>query len=153
MNKLKKIPLLSSLFFLVLIGCNNNDNNSSQNSDEIALLSQETRKVVEHHLEAFIQGDVDKTLEDYTDDSVLISEGINEQGYVKGLAQIRANFENVYANYFPPTTTNFTLETMTVSGETAHITWTSATTDYTTDTFVVRNGKIVAQTFAAKYKQ
>jgi len=43
-----------------------------------------------------------------------------------------------------------------VEGDYAHIVWTAETADdtyeFATDTFVVRNGKIVAQSFAAKIK-
>jgi hypothetical protein len=43
-----------------------------------------------------------------------------------------------------------------IEGDHAYITWTAETADnsdeFATDTFVVRNGKIVAQSFAANIK-
>ena len=46
------------------------------------------------------------------------------------------------------------MQRQTVEGEVAHIIWNAETADNVyelgTDTFVVRGGKIVAQTFAAK---
>jgi hypothetical protein len=49
---------------------------------------------------------------------------------------------------------SFSMREQSVDGEYAHILWTAETADNSyeadTDTFVLRNGKIVAQSFAAK---
>lgn len=95
---------------------------------------------------------MDETLKDYAEDAVIIVEGVNEKGYVKGLKEIRKQFEIVYKDYFPPATTNLKVKTVTIVGEVAYLTWETSRTDFTTDTYIVRDGKIVAQTFAAKFK-
>ncbi|WP_306352863.1 YybH family protein [Flavobacterium sp. '19STA2R22 D10 B1'] len=146
MKKLNKILLIT---LITLSYINVNAQGVSPDNEAITL---QTKKVFEHHMEAFSNGDVEETLKDYTDDSVIISKGINSRGYIKGLAEIRANFNSVYTTFFPPATTNMQVLTVTIIGEMAYVTWTSSTTDFTTDTFVVKNGKITSQTFTANYK-
>jgi hypothetical protein len=55
---------------------------------------------------------------------------------------------------FEPGTYEVTLETMTVEGEVAYLVWHAACATanivFATDTFIIRNGMIAIQTFAAK---
>ena len=48
--------------------------------------TEETRTVVERHMAALASGDIDRVMEDYTDDSVFI---INLGGVFKGRESIR----------------------------------------------------------------
>ena len=59
-----------------------------------------TEAVLNHHLQSFAAGDVEETMKDGTDDSVLIT----PDGRVTGLDQLRAAFEGFYRGLFQPGT-------------------------------------------------
>jgi len=109
-----------------------------------------TRQVLEHHLRALAAGDLDAIVSDYTDDSTLIG----PDGVVKGRQAIRASFERGLDSLFKPGTYEFTLDTTQVADDIAYIVWHAncAAMDivFGTDTFLIRDGKIAVQTFAAK---
>ena len=109
----------------------------------------DTQAVLEHHLAAFAAGDADMALEDYTDESVLFT----PDGVVRGREALHDVFAAFFAGLFEPGTYEFSLDRVDVNGDVAYITWqaTCAKADVRlgTDTFVVRDGKIAAQTFAA----
>jgi ketosteroid isomerase-like protein len=109
-----------------------------------------TRQVFDHHIHALGSGDVDDILTDYTDNSVLIT----PDATLKGHNAIRAAFEGFVSGLFKPGTYEFALDTLRVEGEVAHAIWhakcESADVVFGTDTFIVREGKIAVQTFAAK---
>ncbi len=109
-----------------------------------------TQAVLDHHLEAFGAGDADAILEDYTDASVLIT----ADGVTRGRDALRAAFDGFFSGLFAPGTYEFVMDASHVEGEVAHIVWhadcASAEVALGTDTFVVRDGKIAVQTFAAK---
>lgn len=110
----------------------------------------DTRAVLDHHLTAFSAGDVDEVLEDYTDASVLIM----PDATIAGREALHAAFTDFVSGLFKPGTYDFIMDVMKVEGDTAYIVWhascASAEVVLATDTFVVRDGKIVTQTFAAK---
>ena len=66
---------------------------------------------------------------------------------------MRALFEAFFAEFAKPGA-SFEMKKQIVEGETAYIVWSAETADnvyeLATDTFVVRDGKIVTQTFAGK---
>ncbi len=109
-----------------------------------------TQSVLDHHLAAFAAGDVDEILGDYNEESVLIT----ADGTIRGREALRAAFTGFFAGLFAPGTYDFAMDASHVEGEVAHIVWhadcASAEVTLGADTFVVRDGKIVAQTFAAK---
>jgi ketosteroid isomerase-like protein len=109
-----------------------------------------TREVLDHHIAAFGAGDVDGVLDDYTDESLLIS----PNGVVRGRKELRTAFEGLFAGLFAPGTYDLTTDTLEVEGEVAFFVWhadcASARIDFAADTFLVRDGKIAVQTFAAK---
>jgi ketosteroid isomerase-like protein len=111
------------------------------NPDSVA-----TETVVRRHLQAFLeQQGLDAILNDYADDAFFLSE---DRAY-GGKPAIREFFEGFIAALPPQAIGQFTLRSLRAQGEVACITW-SAGTDLPlgTDTFVVRQGKIVSQTFA-----
>jgi len=65
-----------------------------------------------------------------------------------------ASFAKIFANMFPAGKTSLNLTKQVVEGEIAYILWSGNSTFYNApvaaDTFVIRDGKIVAQTFAAQ---
>jgi ketosteroid isomerase-like protein len=110
----------------------------------------DTGQVLNHHLQALGGGNLDQLLEDYVEDSVLIT----PDGTIKGLRGIRAAFEGFLSGLFKPGTYELAFDARHVDGEVAYITWhakcASANILMGTDTFIVKNGKILVQTFAAK---
>jgi ketosteroid isomerase-like protein len=111
--------------------------------------SEQTKTTLIHHLEAFDQGDIGAVLSDYADDAVLLT----SKGVRRGHGQIKEVFEWLLANVSTPGST-FTMIQQLVEGEIAYIVWSAESQRYriplATDTYVIRDGKIVAQTFAAK---
>jgi ketosteroid isomerase-like protein len=108
-----------------------------------------TQEVLDHHLNAFGEGDLEDILSDYAADAVLFT----QNGTLKGVDAIKPLFEALFAEFSKPGVT-FEMPTQAVEGEYAYIVWTAETPDNSyelgTDTFVVRNGQIVVQSLAAK---
>lgn len=102
--------------------------------------------VVRNHLQAFVeQKGVDAIVRDYDDDARFLS----EIRTYHGKREIRRFFEVFIASLPPGAIGRFALRTLRVDGEVAYITWSAGDElPLGTDTFVVRNGKIVSQTFA-----
>jgi ketosteroid isomerase-like protein len=108
-----------------------------------------TKDVLDHHLKAFDQGDLNGVLCDYAPDAVLFT----KDGAFKGVEAIRPLFEALIVEFGKPGAT-FNMKQQLVEGDYAYILWTAETADnvyeLATDTFVVREGNIVAQSFTAK---
>lgn len=108
-----------------------------------------TSKILDHHLSSFGGGDLDGIMSDYTEQSVLFT----PQGLLRGKQQIRELFVSLFAEFAKPGA-SFNMLTQTVEGDAAYIVWSAETADnvyeLATDTFVVRDGKIVYQSFAGK---
>jgi len=108
-----------------------------------------TQEVLNHHLACFAASDLEGTLADFNEDSVLLT----PQGALKGLPAIRTFFEAAYAEFGQPGT-QLKLNQMLIDGECAYIAWeaeTSASTyEAATDTFFIKDGRIVVQAFGAK---
>ena len=110
-----------------------------------------TSDVLDRHLKSFAEHDVDGLLADYSSDAVLFTPA----GPLKGPAAIKPLFQALVSEFRTPGS-SFTMQLRSIEGDHAYILWTAETADnsyeFATDTFVVRNGKIVAQSFAAKIK-
>ena len=104
-----------------------------------------TEATLNHHLQAFGEG-VDAIMQDFTAESVLFT----PDGVLQGLEPIRAFFD-AFLNASPPELLNaVSIVRRDVHGEVAYIVWKAEPfIPLATDTFVVRGGKIVTQTFAA----
>ncbi|SDN02953.1 nuclear transport factor 2 family protein [Ensifer sp. YR511] len=104
-----------------------------------------TRKVLEHHMGAFAAG-VDEILADYTDESVVIT----PKGVVRGLSELRVFFQEFIDNATPAFWDAYVLQSKVCDGDYAFITWTAKPfLTFATDTFLIRDGKILMQTFAS----
>jgi len=110
-----------------------------------------TSDVLDRHLKAFAEHDLNGVLADYSPDAVLFV----PTGPLRGPAAIKPLFQGLISEFEKPGS-SFTIWQRSIEGDHAYITWTAETADnsyeYATDTFVVWNGKIVAQSFAAKVK-
>jgi len=88
-------------------------------------------------------------MEDYTEDSKLIV----QDETLTGLDNIRAAFTEFFGGLFKPGTYEFTMDRTEISEEIAYIVWHSTNQGMDvkmgTDTFLIKEGKIVVQTFAA----
>ena len=104
-----------------------------------------TQSVLEHHLKGIGNSDVADILTDYTEQSVFYT----PNGPLRGLAGIKQFFTEFYASIPPTFIPDFKILRQDISGDVAYIVWRSGTFLQGTDTFVVRDGKISVQTFAA----
>jgi ketosteroid isomerase-like protein len=108
-----------------------------------------TKDVLDQHLKSFYNNDLDGVLADYSSDAVLFTPGRP----LKGPGAIKPFFQAFLSEFAKPGA-SFSMREQSVEGDYAYILWTAETADNSyeaaTDTFVVQNGKIVAQSFAAK---
>ncbi|MDO8678354.1 MAG: nuclear transport factor 2 family protein [Acidobacteriota bacterium] len=108
-----------------------------------------TTDVLDHHIKCFGEGDLDGILSDYAPEAVLFT----ANGTLRGVDAIRPFFQAVLAEFGQPGTT-FSMQLRSIVSEFGYFLWTAETADnvyeMATDTLVVRNGKIVCQSFAAK---
>jgi len=107
--------------------------------------------VLDRHLTCFAKRDIDGVLADYSSDAVFFSPG----GPLKGPDAIKPFFQTLVSEFAKPGS-SFTMLQRYTDGDHGYIIWTAETADnsyeFATDTFFVRNGKIIAQSFAATIK-
>ena len=110
-----------------------------------------TRDVLDRHLKSFADHDVDGVMADYSPEAVFFV----PDGPLIGPDAIRPLFQALVSEFAKPGS-SFTIQQRYIEGDHAYILWSAETADnwyeFATDTFVVRNGKIVAQSFAAKIR-
>ena len=108
-----------------------------------------TNDVLDQHLKSFGENDLDSIVGDYSPDAVLFVPGRP----LKGHEAIKPFFQTLLAEFAKPGA-SFSMHERRTEGEYVYILWSAETADNSyeaaTDTFVVRDGKIVAQSFAAK---
>ena len=108
-----------------------------------------TKDIIDHHLKAFAERDLNGVLSDYAPAAVFFT----QHGPLRGPDAIRPLFQGMIAEFGKPGAT-FIMKKQFVEGDYAYILWTAETADNVyelgTDTFVVRDGKIVAQSFTRK---
>lgn len=110
-----------------------------------------TQEVLDHHLECFGRGDLDGILADYSSTAVMFT----PEGPLTGPANIRPLFQAIFTEFGKPGA-SFSMKQRSVDGDYAYILWSAETADNVyemgTDTFVVRNGQIIAHSFAGKIR-
>lgn len=108
-----------------------------------------TREVLDHHLKSFGAGDIEGILADYAPGAVLFT----PDGPLKGADAIRPFFQAMVAEFAKPGT-SFSMNVLSIEGDYVYCIWTAETANNVyepgTDTLVVRDGKIVAKSFAGK---
>jgi len=103
-----------------------------------------TQDTLSHHLQSFGEG-LDSIMLDYTDASVLFT----PDGPLSGLESIRAFFDGFLSNSPPELLRALTVTRQDISGDVAYIHWKAEPfIPFATDTFLIRDGKILAQTYA-----
>jgi ketosteroid isomerase-like protein len=110
-----------------------------------------TQAVLNHHLQCFGEGDLEGLLSDFAPDAVIFT----QRGPLRGVDAIERLFSGLLAEFAKPSSAIDT-KVQTVDGDYAYIVWSADTPDnvyeLACDTFVVRDGKFVMQSFAAKIK-
>ncbi len=107
-----------------------------------------TAAVLEHHLQGIFARDVDEIMRDYTEESVLIS----ANGVAKGLEPIRGFFAYAVSVMTPEVLATAKTIRQEVYGEFAYVLWSAApAVVIAADTFCIRGGKIVMQSFTAQF--
>jgi ketosteroid isomerase-like protein len=95
--------------------------------------------------------DLEGVVSDYSADAVLFT----PNGPLKGPSPIREFFRALIKEFGRPGTT-FSMQLQSIDGDFAYALWSAETADnvyeMATDTHLVRDGKIVAQSFAGKIK-
>lgn len=108
-----------------------------------------TEQILDHHLKCIGEGDLEGVLEDYTPDSILIT----PNGVMRGPDEMTPLFQGFFAEFSKPGAA-FEIKVRIVEGDAAFIVWSGESQDNVyelgTDTYVVRDGKIIIQSFAAK---
>ena len=108
-----------------------------------------TKEVLDRHLRSFAERDLKRILSDYAPGAVLFT----SNGPLRGVEQIKPLFQALIAEFEKPGAV-FTLKQQSIAGDFGYILWNAETADNVhelgTDTFVVRDGKIVAQSYTGK---
>lgn len=143
------------LLAVTMVACDRQADNANAAtnaaSNNVSVSEQKTKEVLDHHWEAFKQNDLEETMKDYTDQSVLITPNAT----YRGLTEIRENFVNAF-KAFPKDSTAFTLDKSIVVNDVGYILWKAKTPGFNlsfgTDTFIIRDGKIERQTFGGVFE-
>ena len=108
-----------------------------------------TREILDRHLKAFGERDIKGVLSDYGKEIVFFT----ANGPLQGVEAVRPLFETLIAEFRKPGA-SFNTQQYFVQGDHGYILWNAETADnvyeMATDTFVVRDGKIVAQSYTAR---
>ena len=108
-----------------------------------------TQGVTDHHIKCFADFDLEGLVSDYAPTVVFFT----PDGPLKGVDAIRPLYQALFEEFRKPGM-SFTMTQLSVEGDYSYALWTAETADNVyemgTDTLVVRDGKIVAQSFAAK---
>ena len=119
-------------------------NLSKENPVEVS-----TKDVIDHHLKCFGERDLEGVLSDYAPDAVFFT----ANGLLRGVDGIHPLFQAMIAEFSRPGAM-FNLRKQFIEGDHGYILWNAETADNVyelgTDTFVVQDGKIVAQSFTGK---
>lgn len=110
-------------------------------------LQTSTKEILDHHLAAFIEANVDEIMKDYTEQSELLT----PQGPIAGTVAIRSFFTEIF-KIFPKGST-LELKQETIRDSIAYIAWAGESPFVSIpiggDTFVMEGDKIIYQALAA----
>src|SRR5699024_3832352 len=109
---------------------------------------EKTEKVLNNHLKAFAKGDIDAVMDDFAKDAVFY----NPDGMLQGRNQIRKLFEGLKEDM--PPGSDIQVKQQFIDGQLAYLFWSGESENVkiplASHTMIVRNGKIIKQTFAAQ---
>jgi ketosteroid isomerase-like protein len=108
-----------------------------------------TQAVLDHHLRCLGTGDLDGLLSDFAPDAVMFT----HMGLHRGMDALKSVFTGLICEFANPSSVS-DMKVRTVEGDYAYIVWSADTPnniyELGSDTFVVRDGKIVMQSYVAK---
>jgi ketosteroid isomerase-like protein len=107
-----------------------------------------TSDILDHHLKRFSDDDLDGVVADYSSDAALFAPGKP----LKDPDAIKPFFQAFFSEFAKPGA-SFSMRQRSVEGDYSYIVWSAETAERTKPPltrFVQQNGKIVAQSFAAK---
>jgi hypothetical protein len=135
---MKNLPIL--LIILIVVAC-------TPGAKVPVIDEAVTKQVLDHHIETFKANDLEGVMADYTEESILIT----PDRTFKGLAEIRENFEGAFAA-LPTSGTTMTVIKTQATRDVGYMVWKAVTPTldfkFATDTFIIVDGKIIAQTYA-----
>lgn len=106
-------------------------------------MARTVQQIVQHHVAALATKDIDEILSDYSEQSALLS----PTGAARGLDELRAMFTGVLES-LPGFFDAILISSQEYEGDVGYIAWTApGYFTFGTDTFVVRDDKILVQTF------
>ncbi len=112
-----------------------------------AVTQTKTQEVINHHLSAFLEADLNEIMKDFTEESELLT----PDGALKGLNSISSFFGEVFK--IMPKGSAFEMKQMILRDGISYLTWTGDSSFVSvplgTDSFIIKNDKILYQTFAA----
>ena len=121
-------------------------NKSTSASPSMSTNTAETKATYERHLQAVFKGDIDAILSDYTGESVLYA----PDGPIRGIEELREFFIPFMSNKPEGFPESFEKIHEDVEGEIAYLVYKcEPAIPMGMDTFIIRDGRIVLQTFAA----
>lgn len=151
---MKLIFRFAKIFAIIvlIVSCNQKETKTEDVARAIPEISNEkTREVLDRHFKAFLENDMEVMMSDYAEDAILI---LPDTTYT-GKEQIESSFVNAF-KMFPKEGTSLTMDKKTINNNIAYIIWHGKSPDWDvsfgTDTFVIEDGKIQRQTFAAVMK-
>ena len=123
---------------------NTDGNKETRQSDDL-------KNLLLHHLKSFQENNIAALMNDYTTESVLITQ---DTTYV-GFEEIKFFFTNL-VTLFPKEKSNFELDKMITKNNLMYIIWHAKTptldVPFGSDTFIIKDNKIYQQTFAGQLK-
>jgi hypothetical protein len=126
-------------------------NIQSTDKNKETTLSNTSRDLLQRHLSSFQDNNLEAVIADYTNESVLITQ---EASYT-GPEEIKSFFTGLIT-HFPKQKSSFDLDKIVINDELIYIVWHGKTPSldvpFATDTFIIKNGKILRQTFAGQLK-
>ena len=114
-----------------------------------------TQEVLERHLKSLADGDLAGFLADFSPEIVVFRPlgFAGAGGVAKGLTAIGPVFASLFAEFAKPGA-RFEVRQQAIEGDYAYIVWNAETADNTyepgSDTYVIKDGKIVFQSFAGR---
>ena len=112
-----------------------------------AVAQTKTQEVIDHHLSAFLDADLNEIMKDFTEDSELLT----PDGALKGLNSISSFFGEAFK--IMPKGSTLEMKQMIVKDGIAYLAWTGdsffVNVPLGTDSFIIRNNKILYQTLVA----
>ena len=109
-------------------------------------LQTTTEQILNHHVSAFIEADVDEIMKDYIGSSELLT----PQGALKGPDAIRSFFEEVFK--ILPKGSSLELKQQFIRDDMAYIVWSGESSFVSvplgSDTFIFQDNKIIFQNLA-----